>query len=135
MCVRSTADLATLIARHLNQPGMAVTALPCLSLFRTRVPTAPLPTLYEASVCLIAQGSKRVALGGEVVPFDAAHHLVVSVDLPLVGHVIPASAEAPYLCCKIDFDLRALADLVLADGEHAAAGRRRCWPRVRPTRS
>lgn len=117
--MRSVSDLAALISRHLVAPGMVATALSRLSLFRADAPTAPLPAVYEASVCLIAQGAKRVALGGEVVMFDAAHHLVVSVDLPLVGHVIEASAEAPYLCCKIDFDLSALADLVLA-GEAGA---------------
>ena len=120
--MRSTADLATAIARHLAMPGMTATALPRLCLFRADAPTVPLPTVYEASVCLIAQGSKRVALGDQVVMFDAAHHLVVSVDLPLVGHVTRASAEAPYLCCKIDFDLHALADLVLADAEPFARG-------------
>lgn len=112
--MRSVSALAALISRHLPAPGMIATALPHLSLFRADAPTAPLPAVYDASVCLIAQGAKRVALGTEVVTYDAAHHLIVSVDLPLVGHVTEASVEAPYLCCKIDFDLSALADLVLA---------------------
>lgn len=118
--MRNTADLADLVARHLPAPGMIVTALPRLSLFRADALSAPLPAVYEASVCLIAQGAKRVALGDQVVLYDAAHHLMVSVDLPLVGHVTQASREAPYLCCKIDFDLGVLTDLVLAAGKDAA---------------
>jgi len=114
--MRDAADLASLIARHLPTPGMIATALPRLSLFRADAPSAPLPAVYEASVCLIAQGAKRVALADQVILYDAAHHLVVSLDLPLVGHVVRASREAPYLCCKIDFDLSVLTDLVLAGG-------------------
>ncbi|MBB4858697.1 AraC-like DNA-binding protein [Novosphingobium chloroacetimidivorans] len=99
---------------------MVATSLPGLSLFRADAPSAPLPAVYEASVCLIAQGAKRVALGDQVILYDAAHHLVVSLDLPLVGHVVQASQDAPYLCCKIDFDLSVLSDLVLAAGNEVA---------------
>jgi len=119
--MRSAADLADLIARHLPSTGMVATALPYLSLFRADEPSAPLPAVYEASFCLIAQGAKRVALGDQVILYDAAHHLVVSLDLPLVGHVIEASHDAPYLCCKMDFDLSVLSDLVLAAGHDATS--------------
>lgn len=118
--MRNAADLAALIARHLPASGMTATALPRLALFRADAPSAPVPAVYEASVCLIAQGAKRVALGDQAVLYDAAHHLVVSVDLPLVGQVIQASREAPYLCCKIDFDPGVLSDLVLACGKGAS---------------
>ncbi|WP_336740346.1 AraC family transcriptional regulator [Aureimonas altamirensis] len=67
----------------------------------------------EASLCLIAQGAKRVSLGEHSVVYDASRYLLVSVDLPLVGHVLEASPERPYLCCKIDFDLAVLADLLV----------------------
>ncbi|MET1756445.1 AraC family transcriptional regulator [Novosphingobium sp. RD2P27] len=119
--MRNAAHLADLISRHLPSTGMVATALPRLSLFRADMPSAPLPAVYEASACLIAQGAKRVALGDQVILYDAAHHLVVSLDLPLVGHVVQASHEAPYLCCKIDFDLGVLSDLVLAAGNDAAS--------------
>ena len=79
----------------------------------------PLPAVYEASVCLIAQGAKRVTLGEHSLVYDAAHYLLVSVDLPLVGHVIEATRDAPYLCCKIDINQAALADLILAEGGRA----------------
>jgi AraC-like DNA-binding protein len=65
---------------------------------------------------LIAQGSKRVSIGEHSVVYDAAHYLLVSVDLPLVGHIIDASHDRPYLCCKIDLDPVQLADLMVAEG-------------------
>ena len=98
---------------------MASTSIARLSLFRADEPTVPLPAVYDASLCLIAQGAKRVTLGDRSLIYDAAHYLLVSVDLPLLGHVTKADRDAPYLCCKIDIDQAALADLILAEGGRA----------------
>ncbi len=98
---------------------MVSTAVRRLSLFRADEPTAPVPAVYDASLCLIAQGAKQVSLHDRHLTYDAAHYLLVSVDLPLVGHVTQASSDAPYLCCKIDIDQAALADLILAEGDRA----------------
>ena len=109
------ADLAQMIARFAPASGMSGTAVPRLSLIRADHPSAPVPAVYEASLCIIAQGSKRVSLAGQSVVYDASSYLLVSVDLPLVGHVLEASPAAPYLCCKIDFDPAALADLLVTE--------------------
>ncbi|WP_121115693.1 AraC family transcriptional regulator [Croceibacterium ferulae] len=113
------AELARLIERHVHRTGMVSTAVRRLSLFRADEPTAPVPAVYDASLCLIAQGAKQVSLHDRHLTYDAAHYLLVSVDLPLVGHVTQASSDAPYLCCKIDIDQAALADLILAEGDRA----------------
>ncbi|RUU02512.1 AraC family transcriptional regulator [Mesorhizobium sp. USDA-HM6] len=109
-------ELAELIMRHAPDSGMSSTAVARLSLIRANHPSAPVPAVYEASLCIIAQGSKRVSLADQSVVYDASSHLLVSVDLPLVGHVLEASPAAPYLCCKIDFDSAALADLLVTEG-------------------
>src|SRR3954471_4853491 len=113
------ADLATLIGRQIPRTGMVSTSIARLSLFRADEPTVPLPAVYDASLCIIAQGAKRVSLGEQRLVYDAAHYLLVSVDLPLVGHVIRADRSAPYLCCKIDIDQAVLTDLILAEGRRA----------------
>jgi AraC-like DNA-binding protein len=115
----SIADLAALVARHVSRTGMVSTPIARLSLFRADEPTVPLPAVYDASLCIIAQGTKQVSLGEQSLVYDAAHYLLVSVDLPLVGHVIEADRDAPYLCCKIDIDQAVLADLILAEGSRA----------------
>jgi AraC-like DNA-binding protein len=112
-------ELAAIIMRHAPDEGMAGTALPRLSLIRADRPTVPVPSVYEACFCMIAQGSKRVSLADQSVLYDASHYLLVSLDLPLVGHVIEASPSEPYLCCKIDIDQAVLADLILAEGAPA----------------
>ena len=108
-------DLAARIDRHVTGSGICTTAMPHVSLIRADQPSTPTSAVYEASLCLIAQGSKRVSIGNHSVIYDAAHYLLVSVDLPLVGHVIDASPDRPYLCCKIDLDPTILADLIVAE--------------------
>jgi len=110
------AELSALIHRHVVGTGICSTAMPHVSLIRADAPSTPTPAVYEASLCIIAQGSKRVSIGEHSVVYDAAHHLLVSVDLPLVGHVLDASPERPYLCCKIDLDASILADLMAIEG-------------------
>ncbi|APX66103.1 AraC family transcriptional regulator [Sphingomonas sp. gentR] len=110
------AELSTLIDRHVVGTGICSTAMPRVSLIRADAPSTPTPAVYEASLCIIAQGSKRVSIGEHSVVYDAAHYLLVSVDLPLVGHVLDASPERPYLCCKIDLDAAMLADLMASEG-------------------
>ncbi len=110
------AELAAIIDRHVVGTGICTTTMPHVSLIRADAPSTPTPAVYEASLCLIAQGSKRVSIGERSVVYDAAHYLLVSVDLPLVGHVLDASPERPYLCCKIDLDPATLADLMASEG-------------------
>ena len=112
-------ELAAHIARHVGCTGMVDTAISRLALFRADQPTQPLPAVYEASLCLIAQGSKRVSLADQSVTYDSEHYLLVSLDLPLIGHVTQASPDAPYLCAKIDIDQSALVDLIMEEGERA----------------
>ena len=108
-------ELSALIDRHVVGTGICSTAMPRVSLIRADAPSTPTPAVYEASLCIIAQGSKRVSIGEHSVVYDAAHYLLVSVDLPLVGHVLDASPERPYLCCKIDLDAAMLADLMASE--------------------
>ena len=108
-------ELAALIARHAPDSGMSGTAVTRLTLIRANQPSAPVPAVYEASLCIIAQGSKQVWLADQSVIYDASSYLLVSIDLPLVGHVLEASPSVPYLCCKIDFDPAALVDLLAAE--------------------
>lgn len=118
--MQSIAELAQIIGRHVREPGISATSMPRLSLIRADQPSVPTPAVYEASLCLIAQGSKRVSIGDDSVVYDASRYLLISVDLPLVGHVLEASEDAPYLCCKIDLDPAALAELMVAEGVTAS---------------
>ncbi|MBG7614475.1 AraC family transcriptional regulator [Brevundimonas sp. BAL450] len=106
--------LASLIARHTPGDGMFDTAVPGMALIRQGQPTERIPVLHQPAVCIIAQGAKVVMLGEETYRYDAASHLVVSVDLPLTGQVTEASTERPYLCLRIDLEPAVLIDLMAA---------------------
>lgn len=116
------ADLARIIARHTPQPDVFETAVPGVSLIRADAPGVPMPTVYEPSLCIIAQGAKTVSLGGRRLHYDPSHCLVASVDLALIGQVTAATPDHPYLCCKIDLDLTVLADLIVAEGSALPPG-------------
>lgn len=110
-----TPDLARVIARHTPQPGVCETPLPGVSLIRADAPGMPIPTVYEPSLCIIAQGAKTVSLGERRLHYDPSHCLVASMDLALIGQVTAAAPDHPYLCCKIDLDQNALAELITAE--------------------
>lgn len=105
--------LADIIQRHTPADGIHPTRLPRLGLVRSCSPSDAVPAVYKPCLCIIAQGRKQVELGGRSYVYDPATYLAVSVDLPLVGTILEASAEHPYLCLVLDIDLTTLSDLVL----------------------
>ena len=66
---------------------------------------------------MIAQGSKEVFLGNERYLYDPAHYLLVTAELPLVGHVVDASQERPYLSLRLELD-PALVGSVMVEADH-----------------
>ena len=101
------------IARHAPADGTFATALPGVTLIRCASPTLPMPVIYEPTVCFVAQGRKRAALGERVFHYDPASYLVATVGLPVMGTVVEASESAPYLCLQLDLDAALLGELTL----------------------
>ena len=69
--------------------------------------------MYEPSICLIAQGAKRVLLGDDTYVYDAHHFLITSVDLPTVWQIIEASREKPCLGLRLKLDQREISQLMV----------------------
>ena len=76
------------VARRTEHDNAVETAIPGLSLFRYAAPSEPVSYMHEPSICLIAQGAKRVVLGKETYTYDAYHFLITSVELPVVAQVM-----------------------------------------------
>jgi len=106
-------SLARSIARCTETGEQQVTAVPGLSLFRRNGPTEPITGMYEPSVCLVAQGAKRVLLGDDTYLYDAHHYLITSVHLPTVVQIVEATREKPYLGLRLKFDLREISQLMV----------------------
>lgn len=119
------ADLKDIIARHVPGDGMHPSPLPGVTLIRSSAPTMPMPVVYAPTLCLVAQGRKRAMLGTSAFIYDPASYLIASVDLPVMGSVIEASADRPYLSLQFNLDLAALSELALrypaADAEAGGA--------------
>ena len=117
-CEQNSMDVALAalrqsIARWTDKEGLLVTAIPGVSLARRDAPTQPTISLYEPSICVIAQGVKRVLLGDDTYVFDAHHFLITSVDLPTVVQILHASREQPYLSLLVQLDPREMAQLMV----------------------
>jgi AraC-like DNA-binding protein len=115
-------DLARLIDRHMTADGSRDTAIPRVGLIRSSAPTQPIQTLYEPSCCIAAQGRKRAVIGGRTHVYDAANYLVVGLDLPVIGAVVEASADRPYLCLRLQLDRSLLTEMMPADGRGGSEG-------------
>jgi AraC-like DNA-binding protein len=110
-------ELAGLVARYSNGDGMHASAIDGLHCIQLSEPHLQLPTVYRPCVCVIVQGAKQVLLEEEIYRYAPPQFLAVSVDLPLVGQVIDASREKPYLCLAIDIDARQITDLIAQSGD------------------
>jgi AraC-like DNA-binding protein len=100
--------------------GIHITALPALQLVRISAPTPCTPTLYEPRLCVVVQGSKTATLGNQHYRYDPLHYLAVSMTLPMIGQVIEASAERPYLCLRLDIDPAGITELLRDNSSEAA---------------
>jgi AraC-like DNA-binding protein len=106
------AELRTLISRH-AVPGQTATPMAGVRLMTCGVPTEPVPSVSDPAIAVVAQGAKRTVLGGQVFEYGAGQYLVVSVDLPIISHVVRASGEEPFLAAGLTFNPAMIATLLL----------------------
>ncbi|WP_248928880.1 AraC family transcriptional regulator [Paenibacillus hamazuiensis] len=105
-------QLALLIRRHAPSNGIHRTAVPSLTLMHAARLSEPLESVYKPSICVVAQGAKIATLGDETYRYDPSTYLAVSVELPIIGRIIEASPEIPYLSLKLSFDTDVILDIV-----------------------
>lgn len=116
------AELADRIARLTRVDGIHPTALPQLHLARMSAPTPCAPNVYDPRLAIVVQGRKIAMLGEQVYTYDPLHYLVVSMTLPMMGQVVEATPEKPYLALRLDIDPEQIASLLLDAGVQAGAG-------------
>ncbi|ELA9070786.1 AraC family transcriptional regulator [Vibrio parahaemolyticus] len=104
---------AKLIDRWTGNANQYDTPISGLRFSRWTTPTPPTSYTHNPSICLIAQGRKRVLLGEESFIYDANHFLISSVDLPIIANIIEASEEQPYLGLIMELDLTEISQLIV----------------------
>lgn len=109
-------ELASLLAQRTATDGGHETAIPELKLYRFSNPTKPVHALQQPAVYVVVQGRKQVMVGDRKYFYDPSQYLAVSLELPVIGRVLEASPEKPYLCLTISVDARELAALIVEQG-------------------
>ena len=104
--------IGDMIARSAEIGESKPTAVSGLSVFRWDHPTEPVSGLYEPSLCMVVQGSKRVTLGEESYVYDAEHYLITSIHLPAQYEVLKASPKKPFLGLSLALDLHEVSRLM-----------------------
>ncbi|BCS43026.1 MULTISPECIES: AraC family transcriptional regulator [Pseudomonas] len=90
------------------------TGIPRVAMVQGEIPEHMLAAVYEPMINLILQGSKTMTVGEQTLHYDPATYFVMSIELPAVGTVHPASTGEPYLAVSLTLDPVALTTL-LAD--------------------
>jgi AraC-like DNA-binding protein len=106
--------LGELIKIYAPYDGSFETKIPGVHTFRrSKMNTAKLHVFAQASLCVVAQGSKTVMLDKEVFEYDASKMIVYSLDMPVTIQVTQASSAEPLLGVRIDLDPQKIAELAL----------------------
>ena len=115
------ARLKELIRRHSGE-GVTRTALPGVSVLRPPRATEPLGDVVEPTLGVIAQDIKQTTLNGHTFTYGPGQFLIVSVELPLVGHIAQASADEPLLAFVLELRPDKIAALLLETASATIAG-------------
>jgi AraC-like DNA-binding protein len=101
-----------------TREGLNFTPLSGVALIRRTQPWPKHAAVYEPVIIIVARGSKRVYLGGEVYTYDADNYLVTCVPLPVECEIPRASPQEPVLMLAIRVDPVMIGELLLEmDGE------------------
>jgi AraC-like DNA-binding protein len=106
------ARLRVAITRHAGV-GMTGTALPGVSVFCSPTTTEAVGDMVEPTLAIVAQGVKETALNGRPFTYGPGQFLVVSVELPVIGHITRASADEPFLALVLQLRPERIAALLL----------------------
>ncbi|WP_439865199.1 AraC family transcriptional regulator [Pseudomonas antarctica] len=106
------AALIQAIGSRIATPGDYPMPIPGLGFYRRDKPATPVVCMVEPCIVLVAQGEKRMWVGGEGYPYDASRFLVTSLDIPANSEVLLASTQQPCLGLTFKLDLRILAELI-----------------------
>lgn len=89
-----------------------ITDISGLTLAQRTAPTAPCSVTYEPSICVVAQGEKRIELGRNTFIYNVSRFLLTSVDLPVVTRVIKASVAVPCLALSLKIEMSVVRKLL-----------------------
>lgn len=117
-------ELRGLISRHAGS-GTTRTAIPGVLVSRATDGGASDGATTGTVFALVAQGTKRLSVGGAVHDYGPGQYLIASVDLPVSGRFSDTSEENPALGFGLELRAEVIAELMLnvAAGDLMRTGR------------
>ncbi|KMQ74364.1 AraC family transcriptional regulator [Marinobacter subterrani] len=112
-------QLARVARQWTTYQGIQGSAIDGVELVRCDEPSSCGSSVYEPSLCFVIQGTKTIQLGDREITYRPLTYLASSVHLPVLGRIVDASEEQPYLAAKLKVDPQEVAELVLELGDKA----------------
>jgi hypothetical protein len=106
-------ELRALLDKH-ARPDLA-TAIDGVRICKVDYAAVPESSMSGTVLAVIAQGSKRLALGDRFYDYGAGQYLVASVDVPVTGQVIDVAPGMPTLGFGMTLEPSVIAELLLQD--------------------
>jgi len=103
--------LCGLALRH-HDDGRRGGTIPNLAIHVSGAPTAAMPGMYEPMICIVLQGAKQVMIGDRVLHYGAGDQLIASIDLPVSGCIVKATADQPYIVVGMTLNRDVVASLL-----------------------
>lgn len=115
-----SAELSTLLAAQMPEPGVFRTSVKNVGLIRADEPIPRSPYMYMPQIIVVAQGRKRVWLGEEALDYDADNYLVLAVPMPMDCETMPLDGK-PLLGMMIQLDPILVGELILEIDDHMSS--------------
>ena len=104
-------DVGKALASRHNKSALFPPALPGLGLLEFSERSEFQAAIYNPVACLILQGEKQVAVGGQSVTIGPGQSLIVGHDLPVRSRITKADHKNPYRAMIFALDLEVLRSL------------------------
>lgn len=105
---------------HANRDGLAFTQVPGLRMMCVEAPASDLHSIYRPLICFVLQGAKRMIVGNEERVFYGGQSVIVGADMPVVGRIVEASSDAPYLAIAVELEMTLLREIAAQMGSSSS---------------
>lgn len=98
-------ELVEIALRHTRSGTAAFpTRIPLLQINRSDTHSQRVHAVQRPSLCFMAQGAKQMTVAGKIYRYAASDYVLSTVDLPITGEVLEATARRPYLSYMLAID-------------------------------
>lgn len=107
-----TQAIARYVANHGGPDAVSLTPVEGIMMMCSTQERLPFRKIYRPSLCVVAQGAKRIDVEDKSFDYSSGMALVVSVELPGLGGVTQATRSQPFLGLTVDFDIALLREVI-----------------------